>query len=134
VRFEERRRSLRVLAVVAGVVAAVACGGGGYGSSPSPMPTPVPVGGGGTADVTITINGMLGAASFSPNAAAVKVGQKVAWRNADSTAHTATGGTFDTGAIGSGQTSAPITFAAVGNFDYHCTIHPTMVGTVSVTQ
>jgi plastocyanin len=134
VRFEERRRSLRVLAVVAGVVASVACGGGGYGSNPTPMPTPAPVGGGGSADVTITINGMLGAASFSPNPAAVKVGQRVAWRNADSTSHTATSSTFDTGAIGSGQTSAPVTVTAAGNVDYHCTIHPTMVGTLTVTQ
>jgi plastocyanin len=134
VRFEERRRSLRVLAVVAGFVASVACGGGGsgYGSNPTPMPTPVPVGGGGSADVTITINGMAGAASFSPNPAAVKVGQKVAWRNADSITHTATSSTFDTGAIGSGQTSTPITFTTAGNIDYHCSIHPTMVGTLNV--
>lgn len=134
-RFEERRRNLRVLAVVAGVVASVACGGsGGYGSSPSPMPTPVPTGGGGSADVTITINGMLGSASFSPNPAAVKAGQKVAWRNADSISHTATGSTFDTGTIGSGQTSKLITFTTAGNVDYHCSIHPSMVGTLTVTQ
>lgn len=132
-RFEERKRNLRVLAVVAGVVAAVACGGGGYGSSPSPMPTPTP-GGGASADVTITINGMSGGTSFSPNPAAVKVGQTVAWRNADSISHTATGTGFDTGTIPSGRTSAPITFTAAGNLDYHCTIHPSMVGTLSVTQ
>jgi plastocyanin len=133
-RFEERKSNLRVLAVVAGVMAAVACGGGGYGSGPSPMPTPVPVGGGAQADVTITINGMSGGMSFSPNPAAVKAGQTVAWRNADSISHTATGTGFDTGTIPGGTTSAPITFTATGNLDYHCTIHPSMVGTLSVTQ
>jgi len=131
----ERRKALRSLAVVAGLMAAVACGGGGYGSSPSPMPTPTPSGGGsGPADVTITINGQSGGMSFSPGPASVKVGQKVAWHNADSITHTATGSSFDTGPIGGGQTSAPITFSAAGSVDYHCSIHPSMTGTLTVTQ
>jgi plastocyanin len=96
------------------------------------MPTPTPSGGG-AADVTITINGMSGATSFSPNPATVKVGQKVAWRNADAISHTATGSGFDTGAIPGGATSTPITFTTAGNLDYHCSFHPSMVGTLSVT-
>ena len=132
---EEWKRSLGILAVVAGITAAVACGGSGYSSSPNPVPTPTPSGGGsGSADVTITINGMLGASSFSPNPAAVKVGQTVAWHNADSIAHNPTGTGFNTGAIGGGATSAPITFSTAGTIDYHCGIHPTMVGTLNVTQ
>jgi len=134
VTLETGKRSLRVLAVVAGLAAASACGGSGYSSNPTPMPTPTPGGGGGSADVTITINGMSGSTSFSPNPASVKVGQKVAWRNADSTAHDATGNGFETGLIGAGSTSSPITITAAGNLDYHCAIHPTMVGTLSVTQ
>jgi plastocyanin len=110
-------------------VAAVAWGGGGYASSRSPIPTPVPVGGGGQADVTITINGMSGGMSFSPNPAAVKAGQTVAWRNADSISQTATGTGFDTEAIPDGRTSTPITFTAAGNLDY-----PSMVRMLSVTQ
>lgn len=133
--FQEYRRSLRVLAVAAGMATAIACGGGsGYGSNPTPVATPTPSGGGGTADVTITINGMNGANSFSPNPAAVKVGQKVAWRNADSITHTASGSGFETGGIAGGATSAPITITTAGNLDYHCSIHPTMVGTLTVTQ
>ena len=132
---EEVKRSLGILAVVAGITAAVACGGSGYSSSPNPVPTPTPSGGGsGSADVTITINGMLGASSFSPNPAAVKVGQTVAWHNADAIAHNPTGTGFNTGAIGGGATSAPITFSTAGTIDYHCGIHPTMVGTLNVTQ
>jgi plastocyanin len=77
---------------------------------------------------------MLGASSYSPNPATVKVGQTVAWRDADSISHTATGTGFDTGALGSGQTSRPISFTAAGNVDYHCSFHPSMVGTLSVTQ
>jgi plastocyanin len=130
---QERKRSLRVLAAVAGVLLAVGCGGSSYGTSPSPNPAnPSP--GSGAADVTITIVGMAGSNSFSPNPAAVKVGQTVSWRNADSIAHDPTGSGFNTGAIASGATSAPITFSAAGSIDYHCGIHPTMVGTLSVTQ
>lgn len=125
---------LSITAVVAGLTAAVACGGGGYGSNPTPMPTATPgTGATGSADVTITINGMLGSASFTPNPAVVKAGQTVAWRNADSIAHTATGSGFDTGAVGPGQTSRSISFTTAGSVDYHCSFHPSMVGTLSVT-
>ena len=125
-------RSLRILAVVAGLAAAQACGGSSSTSNPSPMPTPTP--GGGTADVTITINGMQGSSSYSPSSAAVKVGQKVAWHNADSIAHTATGSGFDTGSIAGGGTSSPITITTAGTLDYKCSFHPSMVGSLAVTQ
>jgi len=127
---EQVKRSLSILAVVAGIVSAVACGGSGYSSPTAPNPTPS--GGGGAADVTITINGMLGSQSYSPNPATVKVGQTVAWHNADAISHTATGSGFDTGAIGGGQTSQPIKFSTAGSIDYHCSFHPSMVGTLTV--
>ena len=126
----EWKRTVGILAVVAGVVAAAACGSS-Y-SSPTTSPNPTPSATPGSADVTITIMGMAGAQSYNPNPATVKVGQKVAWKNADSIAHTATGAGFDTGAIGAGQTSAPITFSTAGSIDYHCSFHPSMVGTLTV--
>jgi plastocyanin len=132
---EAWKRSLGILAVIAGIASAVACGGSSYTSNPT-APNPAPSGGGGSgsADVTITINGMLGAQSFTPSPATVKVGQTVAWRNADSIPHNPTGPGFTTATIGPGQTSQPVTFSAAGNVDYHCAIHPTMVGTLTVTQ
>ncbi len=130
------RLTLSFLALLALAVVTARCGGG---SSYSPMaPTPPPSGGGGpAADVTITINGMNGNLSYSPNPATMKLGQTVAWRNADGTTHTATadGGTFDTGNIAPGATSNPITMTAAGSYPYHCRIHGfTMVGTLNVTQ
>jgi plastocyanin len=117
------------------MAAVYGCGG----SSASPTtPTPVPSGGGGgttsTADVTITIVGMNGSQSYSPAAATVKAGQTVSWRNADSVTHTATAdrGGFDTGAIGPGGVSAPITMSSTGSFGYHCSIHPSMTGSLTV--
>jgi plastocyanin len=79
---------------------------------------------------------MLGNNSYAPNPANVQVGQQVRWHNADSVAHTATqnGGGFDTGAISAGGTSAPVTITAAGTLSYHCSFHPSMVGTLNVTQ
>ena len=124
--------TLARLAFVAVAVALPACGGSSY-SSPSPMPTPTP-GGVGTADVVITIQGIAGGMSFSPNPAAVKVGQTVSWHNADSITHTATqnAGAFDTGNVPPSSTTAPLRLANAGAFDYHCGIHPSMTGTVNV--
>ena len=123
-----------VLALLLAVALALpACGGGGY-SSPTPVPTPTP-GCWGTADVVITIQANAGGMSFSPNPAAVKVGQTVSWRNGDTITHTATqnGGAFNTGNVAPGSTSTPVRLDSAGALDYHCGIHPSMVGTVNVS-
>lgn len=95
---------------------------------------PMNPGGGGGADVTITIVGMNGSSSYSPSPDTVNVGQTVSWHNSGGTTHTATanGGAFNTGNIGNGSTSAPITMTTAGSFPYHCSIHPTMTGTLVV--
>ncbi len=125
------------------LVAATVVGCGGSGSSysnpmsptPNPTPTPTPTPSPAAADLTITIVGMNGSQSYSPNPATVKVGQTVAWRNADPIPHTATadGGAFETGTIVSGATSSPITMTTAGSFPYHCLFHGSMVGTLTVT-
>ena len=122
------------LAAVALVAAVVDCGGSGYNSTPTTTP-PSTTGGGATADVVIAIVGIAGGMSYSPNPANVKVGQKVAWRNDDNIAHTATqtGNGFDTGTLAAGATSAPLTIITAGNLSYFCRIHPAMVGTLNVT-
>jgi len=80
------------------------------------------------ADGAVTIAGF----AFDPTTITVQVGDTVTWTNQDSTAHTATAaGAFDTGNIANGA-SKSITFATAGTFAYHCTIHPTMTGTVVV--
>jgi plastocyanin len=87
-----------------------------------------------SADVTITIQGNRGNQSFSPEPATVRVGQTVAWRNADSITHNATqdANRFATSNLGAGTTSPPIAMTTPGTFTYHCTIHPGMVGTLTV--
>jgi hypothetical protein len=98
--------------------------------SPNPTPTPPP-----PDDLIITITGENGGMSYSPSSATAKVGQTVIWRNADSTTHTATanGGAFNTGFIGPGGQSS-LLMESAGNFNYHCNVHPSMVGSLSVSH
>ena len=76
---------------------------------------------GSTAKVTITIKDF----SFSPQPAQAKVGDVVAWNNADSAPHSATmdDGSCDTDTLSTGAT-AMLVFTAPGTYTYHCKIHP----------
>jgi len=137
------RMTLTIGVVLLVAATAAGCGNGGMGNSYSGPASPTPVSAPPAsapltaASVTITIVGMSGSNSYAPNPATVKVGQSIAWRNADALPHTATadGSAFDTGTLAAGATSSPITMNTVGSFPYHCTIHGfTMVGTLTVTQ
>lgn len=116
------------LALVAG---AWACGGSSSYSTPA-TPTPTPGGGGGpAAGSTISIVGNRGAQSFNPNPASAGQGSTLAWTNNDSVTHhiVMNDGSLDTGDIPPGGSSAALTMATDGG-NYHCTIHPGMVGSI----
>jgi plastocyanin len=119
-------RTLTLLFAAATVLAASACGSS---SSTSPTSPTTPA-----ADVTVQIVGDNGINSYNPNPTTMKVGQSVAWHNADTIAHDSTqdAGKFGTGTLNAGATSTPITMSTAGTFTYHCTIHPGMVGSVIV--
>ncbi len=78
---------------------------------------------------TVTIGTMNN--GFVPTTMTVKRGTQVTWTNADTTDHTVTAASFDSGLIHPGATYAH-TFDTVGSFDYHCSVHPTMQGTINV--
>ncbi len=72
---------------------------------------------------------------YHPATLTVAVGTIVTWTNRDPVPHTATSrtaGKFDTGLIEQNQ-SKSVTLTEVGTFDYFCTIHPDMRGTITVT-
>ena len=69
--------------------------------------------------------------AFHPPTLAVKRGGKVAFVNSSNTAHTATGGSFDTNRIKPGTTKV-VQFSQRGTFAYHCKIHPFMKGKIVV--
>ena len=72
--------------------------------------------------------------AFVPATLTVKAGGTVTWTNHDEDPHTvvAGGGAFRSPAMSAGGTYS-YTFAAPGTFDYVCSIHPFMHGTVVVT-
>lgn len=81
------------------------------------------------ASTTVTIRDF----SFAPRTVTVNVGDTVTWRNTGDEPHTATGSTFDTGTLRSGQ-SGSATFRSAGSFAYKCQPHPFMTGTVRVVS
>jgi LPXTG-motif cell wall-anchored protein len=72
---------------------------------------------------------------FAPKSLTIKVGDTVNWTNQDSVQHSATAdnGTFDTGLIAKGSTRA-YRFTTAGTYGYHCTPHPGMKATITVTS
>ncbi len=80
-----------------------------------------------TPDETISIED----SSFMPKAMTVKVGDTVQWTNVDSMAHTVTSETFDSGSLVQSGTFS-YTFDKAGTFDYKCSLHPSMSGTINV--
>lgn len=71
---------------------------------------------------------------YRPAAITVQAGSEVTWTNSDDRAHTVTqrGGGFDSGIFDTGGSWSRV-FANPGTFEYLCTLHPDMVGTVVVT-
>ena len=72
--------------------------------------------------------------AFVPATLTVKVGSTVTWTNHDEEPHTvaASDGSFHSPGMGTGATYSH-TFPTPGKFDYVCSIHPSMHGTVVVT-
>ena len=72
--------------------------------------------------------------AFAPATLTVKAGSTVTWTNKDEDPHTvvAGDGTFRSEALSAGGTYQ-FTFPIAGTFDYICSIHPFMHGTVVVT-
>ncbi len=128
-----RNSAVAALAVLAAVSIA-ACGGGGgsYGNSSPTSPSTSSGGGSGSGSgnvVTVTIKGVNGKLSFDPNPASVAAGQSVQFKNADVVAHQVVldDGSMKTEVIQPGATSSALAIGAT-NASYHCSIHPSMVG------
>jgi plastocyanin len=117
----------RVLATA--VVAAVAAGVSGCGSSAPTAPSQ------NNPDVFIVdIVREAGAQSFSPNPANPGA-RMVVFRNTDNVVHRVrlNDGSLDTGDILPGRSSSPLQLPAAGT-NYHCPLHPTMVGSVQAAD
>jgi plastocyanin len=72
--------------------------------------------------------------AFTPDSRSAKVGDSVKWTNEDGATHTVTAddGAFDSGNLAAGKAFS-FTFDKAGTFAYHCNIHQSMTGTVTVS-
>jgi plastocyanin len=86
--------------------------------------------------------------SYTLSSVSIKAGGKVSWTNNGPSSHTATSdtpGAFNSGTLlpptggdpygggGSGGGAFQVTLGTPGTYTYHCALHPTMHGTVTVT-
>ena len=126
---------MRIFMIAGGVllgVGTLACsgssyaGGGGTPTSPAPQSS-------GSGVVTINVVAVKGAQSFSPNPATLPAGQIVVWRNIDTITHhvVLNDRSVDTGDLGPGVSSQPTAIGGAGDGQYHCSIHPSMVGSIN---
>lgn len=126
--------SLRIIAVTALMLSAIACGGYSSPSSPSSTPSTTPTPGGVSSAVAIPVGAeTLGNRAFAPDNLSIAAGSTVTWTNTDRVAHTTTADArgFDSGTVPAGGQFS-FTFQNPGTYAYHCTIHPGMVGVVTV--
>ena len=86
--------------------------------------------GGGGGGTQVVMEGI----KFNPASVTVSPGDAVTWTNEDNVGHDVTGDGFksgDPGALQNGDTFKH-TFDKAGTFDYVCTVHPGMEGSVKV--
>jgi len=69
--------------------------------------------------------------AFKPESVKIFVGDTVKWTNMDSADHTVSGTIFTSGIIATGQ-NYEYMFTEPGVYNYECSIHPYMKGTVIV--
>jgi plastocyanin len=141
-----RNRSLITVAAGA-VLLLAACSGGGATTAPTAeasveasmeasmeasapaAETPCTEGTGG-GDVSVAIADF----AFNPADISAAVGQTITFTNNDSAPHTAT---LDDDSCGTGNLnnggSGGLTFTAPGTYPFHCAVHPTMKGTITVS-
>jgi amicyanin len=103
-------------------------------TTPAPAPTSNNSGAAPSTASSVTIQNF----AFSPSSITVKVGETVTWTNNDTIGHTVTSdnntsGGPDSSTINNGKTYS-FTFKKAGTYGYHCTPHPYMKGTVTVTE
>jgi len=90
----------------------------------SSLQTPMPQG------YSVEISGY----AFKSASLTINVGDTVIWTNKDSIKHTITSDTgteLDSELLGNGETYS-YTFNTAGTYNYHCTPHPSMKGTIVV--
>jgi plastocyanin len=120
-----------VAVAIVGTLTLWGCGGGGGGSTPT-APSAPPAAGGSTT-VTVAVVGSVGNTAYQPNPVRAATGDTVVFRNNDSVMHRIVmkDGSADLGDLAPGATSRGFTVRNGTALEFHCTIHPSMVGSIN---
>ena len=70
---------------------------------------------------------------FLPNKNGLQKGAKVTWYNEDANPHTVTGEGWGSPELAPGKAYTK-TFDLPGIYDYHCTLHPSMKGEITISE
>ena len=129
------RPSLRGLAAAASTaVLLAACSGGGGTATTGPTG-----GGGATAPCTDSTGTTVVAATVANNTwsqpVTAKVGDVITWANSDGVPHKVA---LDDGSCAMSQNipgggSKSLVFSKAGTYPFHCSVHPTMKGTITIS-
>ena len=127
----EHGRLLPVAALILTIAAAAVFAGCTSSSNPGVTPSPASTVAGGTGAITIQNF------TFSPTTLTVPAGSTVTWTNLDTADHAIASDSgspvsFFSSSLPQGGTFR-FTFTSPGTYSYHCSIHPSMKGTVVVT-
>jgi plastocyanin len=113
-------------------IALWSCAGGGGTSSSTPTAPTSPA----AQMVTVAIVGSIGNQAYSPNPVAANTGDTVRFRNNDGAMHRIVmdDGSADLGEVAPGALSRGVTLQNRNATRFHCTIHPSMVGSINGSQ
>ena len=144
------RTSLRGPVALGVALVLAACGGGTATTAPtiaaatSGPPSAAPATAGATAgaaapceettDAT-TVDAAIADFKFDPANVTASVGDVITWTNADSAPHAVgldDGSCSMQGNIAQGQKKS-LAFSQAGTFPFHCTVHPDMKGTITIS-
>jgi plastocyanin len=132
------RSSLALIGVLATSLSVASCGGSSTpaatpvapSTTPAPTTTPSPTP---TAITVSIVSSTLGSGSYVPDPVPANMGDTVAFKNNDVTTHhiVLDNGTADLGNLAPGATTSTITVSGTAALTFHCTIHPSMIGSIN---
>jgi plastocyanin len=112
-----------------------ACSGGGGNVTTAPHSTTAGAAPCKDSTGTTTVQANVKDRTWTPSTVTAKVGDVITWTNADTVPHAVA---LDDGSCAmsntiAGGASKSLSFSVAGSFPFHCSVHPTMKGTITIS-